>query len=537
MSTNENLKKWINKVINSKNPKYIYDFALSMNEDLSEKDIQKLTDTILYVYKENDPNIFDFIKNVKGVNVDYILNKWSEKLPFSFTKKLYEIYPNIPYDKIVNAAIHKGSIDDIYELIINGKNSHMDELLNAFCRRYKNTWLKLSFKENKYIINLASQNIGDVNVWANLISEYASDNSTICDFLKNCKILPDKNLLNKLLEHFVDNDKIDKYSNSIDEVISLTTVKSNILDLNYLTEFVIKNYKENDIVKFAIKCQDALTDDLKDKIAKHFTNLLKNDNESERYINNVIKLAINGIGDTIYLLDEIIATNNVSYITRFAENSKYMKFGKANFSLAAKAIAKIGSASEIVDFSRLVNNKNFYLLNILASGLANAPKDDNYAKLINDFFQEKCFFTNELIEELIKTKDAFYITNAGIKICNANNSASCIETIEKLATATVNTGNVNIMYQFLINSNGYAINILMEGIINSKNYIYIQKAMDFLEENNLFEYALPENDIISNKEFKEFMVLEENEDKKVKDAIAEFNNTHTKTKVKKITKH
>ena len=87
------------------------------------------------------------------------------------------------------------------------------------------------------------------------------------------------------------------------------------------------------------------------------------------------------------------------------------------------------------------------------------------------------------------------------------------------------------MYNFLINSNGYAINILMDSIMSSKNVFYIDNAQKYLDENNI-SYNTSQQ---LAYDFMEFMLDEQNQDKTVGEATLEFNKSNGE-KVKKLTK-
>ena len=98
METNELIKIWADKVIASKNAKYIYDFSASMNGEISDEVVQKLTEAIVKTYNsfydsnEKNKYIYDFISDIDGVSFDYIIERFGDTIPIEFFSILLKIF-------------------------------------------------------------------------------------------------------------------------------------------------------------------------------------------------------------------------------------------------------------------------------------------------------------------------------------------------------------------------------------------------------------------------------------------------------------
>lgn len=433
---------------------YIYDFALSMNDELSLEEVQRLTDAIIQTYSSYGSNdnhyIYDFISNINGVSLDYIIDKFGDTFSIGFIMELAKRITNAPMDKISDIVIKRGNYIDIFNLIKDVKNVPTDKLIPAFMEKE----MKNSFS----------------------------------------------------------------YPNKIQCIIYF--VNHNIGDLNVFIDYIIKNGSDGQIYDFIVDCK-ALND------------------------GDIDNLAARGIGNMNKYADIVIASKNVDNIYSLA---KVIYNNSAVFARLVEEIAKIGSVEEIIKMAYMVNlcgdnNLRFYLLDTLSNALVNYndknAKTSAFALAVNikDFIERCNFYNESLLDKLFEKRKYDEINEIGIYFCQVNNSSQLVQSIGKIAKVIVESGNVNLIYEFLINSNGYAMDILIDGIKNSKNALYIHKTQEYLAQNGMADFMgkLAHQDDEMANGFMEFMLQDDNQEKTVREAIEEYNTINPKNKVKKKT--
>lgn len=489
METDELIKKWADKVIASKNAKYIYDFALSMNDELSLEEVQRLTDAIIQTYSSYGSNdnhyIYDFISNINGVSLDYIIDKFGDTFSIGFIMELAKKFTNAPMDKISDIVIKRGNYIDIFNLIKDVKNVPTDKLIPAFMEKE----MKNSFSyPNKIqcIIYFVNHNIGDLNVFIDYVIKNGSDGQ-IYDFIVDCKALNDGDI-----------------DNLVDGLMNAPDAKNDRYRYDF-HEYV----------------------------------------DVEGKYMYIVNLAAREIGNMDKYADIVIASKNVDNIYSLA---KVIYNNSAVFARLVEEIAKIGSVEEIIKMAYMVNlcgdnNLRFYLLDTLSNALVNYndknAKTSSFALAVNikDFIERCNFYNESLLDKLFETRKYDEINEIGIYFCQVNNSSQLVQSIGKIAKVIVESGNVNLIYEFLINSNGYAMDILIDGIKNSKNALYIHKTQEYLAQNGMADFMgkLAHQDDEMANGFMEFMLQDDNQEKTVREAIEEYNTIHPKNKVKKKT--
>lgn len=468
MKADDLLKKWVDKVIASKDARYIYDFASSMNDELSTKDIQKLTDAIMYTYSVNRSNnyIFYFILEIKGVSIDYIIDKYCESLPFEFTEQLVIEVPNINVNKIVDMTIKHGTYKDVYFLITNDNFGPTDKLLRAFLKMPEDV-NNIAIRKISFIIDLIKMNIGNLDVWVN---------------------------------------------------------------------YVIDNATSKEITSFIINCNEYLDDNSIDRLIKKVMNF-----DSDNKYDDILDLISYNIGNKKILINYICNSNNRNMILQLVND--LLEDGLLDFDIVrvlASSIAKCGDSTIIIEFNELINyylgecktDERNLIYSILANGF-NEAKDENYLAInIINFIEKNHYINFNLINNLIKSGNIEAIVDVAKMLCVAKNALQCNEYIRQLATAIVNSGILSAMYHLLINSDGYAVDILMNGILNSGNIIYISKSKEFLKENDIPDIYDVEEEKNEANRFMEFMLLGENQRKTVNEAIIEYKALYPNIKVK-----
>lgn len=330
-------------------------------------------------------------------------------------------------------------------------------------------------------------------------------------------------------------------------------VNHNIGDLNVFIDYVIKNCSDGQIYDFIVGCK-ALNDGDIDNLVDGLMNAPDAKNDRYRYDFHeyvdvegkymyIVNLAARVIGNMDKYADIVIASQNVNNIYSLA---KVIYNNSAVFARLVEEIAKIGSFEEIIKMAYKVNlrgnnNLRFYLLDTLSNALVNYndknAKTSAFALAVNikDFIERCNFYNENLLDKLLETRQYDEINEIGIYFCQVNNSSQLVQSIEKIAKVIVECGNVNLMYNFLINSNGYAMDILIDGIKNSKNVLYIHKTQEYLVQNGMADFTdeltLPDDEMANG--FMEFMLQDDNQEKTVREAIEEYNTIHPKNKVKK----
>lgn len=489
MKTDELMKKWADKVIASKNAKYIYDFALSMNDDLSLEEVQRLTDAIIQTYSSYHSNdnhyIYDFISDINGVSLDYIIDKFGETFSISFIMELTKKITNVPMDKISDIVIKRGNYIDIFNLIKDVKNVPTDKLIPAFMdKEMENPFSRPN--KIQCIIYFVNHNIGDLNVFIDYVIKNGSDGQ-IYDFIVECKALDDGDL-DKLVDGLM------------------------------------------------------VAPDAKDDMYRY--GFHEYDNVEGKYM-YIVNLAAKGIGNVEKYADLVIASQNFNNIYSLAS---VISNNSSVFARLVEEIAKIGNFAEI---NKMAYSVHLYkggklrldLLDMLSNALVNyndkKAKTSAFVLAINikEFIKMCNFYNESLLDKLLETRKYDEINEIGIYFCQVNNSSQLVHSIEKIAKVIAESGNINLIYKFLINSNGYAIDILIKGIKNSKNALYIHKAQEYLIQNGMADFMEEltwQDDEMAN-EFMEFMLQDDNQEKTVHEAIEEYNAMHPKHKVMKKT--
>ena len=488
METNELIKKWADKVIASKNAKYIYDFAASMNGEISDEVVQKLTEAIVKTYssfyESNEKNkyIYDFISDIDGVSFDYIIERFGDTIPIEFFINIAEKFPNAPIDKISDIIIKRGNYSDIVQFIQKCENVPIDNLIAAFMEKPDNKYSLFYMGKIECMSYFVNHNIGDINIFTDYIIKNGKD-AEIFEFIKECNKLLNEEMINKLVDALMTADDDNSY----------------VSDLRY---------SQDQHGKYAY----------------------------------ILELADKKIGDIGKYFDIIINSHDAKNIIELARITKWDNL-PIIFTSLVHAVEKFDNLDDIIMMASVVNScrdnsLKFMLLDKISNTLA---QYDDQSKLsfskhqladsISYFIRTYNFLNDNIVNKLLELNQTMKIVEVGIYFCYCSNSSQLVNYIEKCAKAVVNSGNIEAMYNFLINSKGYAINILMDGIMSSKNVFYIENAQKYLDENNI-SYNTSQQ---LAYDFMEFMLDEQNQDKTVGEATLEFNKSNGE-KVKKLTK-
>ena len=487
METNELIKIWADKVIASKNAKYIYDFAASMNGEIPEEVVQKLTEAIVKTYSsfydsnEKNKYIYDFISDIDGVSFDYIIERFGDTIPIEFFINTAENFPNAPIDKISDIIIKRGNYSDIVQFIQKCENVPTDNLIAAFMEKPDNEYSLFYMGKIECMSYFVNHNIGDINIFTDYIIKNGKD-AEIFEFIKECNKLLNEEMINKLVDALMTADDDNSY----------------VSDLRYSQDQHGKH-------AYILELADKKIGD----IGKYF-DIIINSHDAK----NIIELARITSKDSdffVKLVNEVKNFNNLDYIMRMAFvvatecNDEALKFQLLN--TISDTLAQYDDQSKL-SFSK-----------------------HQLADSISYFIRTYNFLNDNIVNKLLELNQTMKIVEVGIYFCYCSNSSQLVNYIEKCAKAVVNSGNIEAMYNFLINSKGYAINILMDGIMSSKNVFYIDNAQKYLDENNI-SYNTSQQ---LAYDFMEFMLDEQNQDKTVGEATLEFNKSNGK-KVKKLTK-
>lgn len=488
METNELIKKWADKVIASNNAKYIYDFSASMNGEISDEVVQKLTEAIVKTYSsfydsnEKNKYIYDFISDIDGVSFDYIIERFGDTIPIEFFINTAENFPNAPIDKISDIIIKRGNYSDIVQFIQKCENVPTDNLIAAFMEKPDNEYALFYMGKIECMSYFVNHNIGDINIFTDYIIKNGKD-AEIFEFIKECNKLLNEEMINKLVDALMTADDDNSY----------------VSDLRY---------SQDQHGKYAY----------------------------------ILELADKKIGDIGKYFDIIINSHDAKNIIELARITKWDNL-PIIFTSLVHAVEKFDNLDDINMMASVVdscrdNSLKFMLLDKISNTLA---QYDDQSKLsfskhqladsISYFIRTYNFLNDNIVNKLLELNQTMKIVEVGIYFCYCSNSSQLVNYIEKCAKAVVNSGNIEAMYNFLINSKGYAINILMDGIMSSKNVFYIDNAQKYLDENNI-SYNTSQQ---LAYDFMEFMLDEQNQDKTVGEATLEFNKSNGK-KVKKLTK-
>ena len=74
------------------------------------------------------------------------------------------------------------------------------------------------------------------------------------------------------------------------------------------------------------------------------------------------------------------------------------------------------------------------------------------ADSISYFIRTYNFLNDNIVNKLLELNQTMKIVEVGIYFCYCSNSSQLVNYIEKCAKAVVNSGNIEAMYNFLINS-------------------------------------------------------------------------------------